>query len=98
MKKTLAGGCALLVAAGMAVTTAAPASAASCIVSAYRSYSSDYARTTDASGGCSVVRVGHYFSPAGISSTIYTGTFSSSGDAVQTGSAAELTSSNHSGS
>jgi hypothetical protein len=97
MRKAMSG---LIVAAVAAVgitVASTPAQAASCIISKYTNYTLDYARTTDASGGCSVVKVGHYFNPGGISSSIYTGTFSHP-DVVTTGRAAQLSSSYHAGS
>ena len=84
----------MLVAAGGVVAIGSPAVAASCVRTDYKSFASDYARTTDASGTCGTVYVGHYFNPSGTTSTIYTGTFSDP-NAVQTGRAAQLSSSYH---
>ena len=88
---------AVLLATTALVGTASAGSAAGCIISAWSSTASDYAVTSDANGKCSTVRVGHYFNPGNISSTIYTGTFSDP-DWVRTGTARELSWSTHSGS
>lgn len=78
------------------VGATSPASAASCIITKYNNTASDYARTTDASGGCSSVGAAHYFTPWG-GGSLFTG-WKYGGDVAQTGSAAELSSSKHSGS
>lgn len=85
----------VLASVGLA-TTSAPATAAACVYSSYNTTSGDYARTTDASGGCSKVGAAHYFRPWG-GGTLFTG-WKYGSDIAQTGKAAELSSSLHSGS
>jgi hypothetical protein len=97
MRRIVSGVLVGMLAATTLVVSSTSAQAASCVISKYVNYTQDYARTTDVSGGCSVVKVGHYFNPGGISSSIYTGTFSHP-DVVTTGRAAELSSSYHAGS
>lgn len=86
-----------LLVGGVVVSTASAGTAASCVYTSWSSKASDYAVTSDANGACSVVRVGHYFNPAGTTSTIFTGTHTDP-NWVRTGVARELSSSVHSGS
>lgn len=79
---------------GMSIATAltVPARAApGCLRSEYISYSSDYARVTDANGLCESVGVRHRYSPAASSQSYWTNWVYGS-DAAQTRSAAELSS------
>nr|WP_297427596.1 hypothetical protein [uncultured Actinotalea sp.] len=73
---------------------ASPAQAASCIQSEFRSYAYDYARTTDASGGCAIVRVRHFYDPVW-SGTNYWTSWYSGGDVATTPRTAELVTSDH---
>jgi polyisoprenoid-binding protein YceI len=65
------------------------AAAASCVASQYVSYSSDYARTTNVSGGCTRVGVRHRYSPQAASNS-YSTSWVYGANSAQTPSAAEL--------
>lgn len=54
------------------LTPAASAQAASCVVAKYTNTSEDYARITNVSGGCTVVKVQHQYSMASASKDYWT--------------------------
>ena len=81
---------AALALSGVSTLSPGPASAAEgCVRTQYISYSSDYARVTDANGLCDSVGVRHRYSPGASSQSYWTG-WVYSGNAAQTPSAAEL--------
>jgi hypothetical protein len=76
---------------------ATPAAAVSCIYSGYASYSADYARTTDVSGGCATVKARHLYDPIWSSVNYWTNWYYG-GDVAQTPATAELIDHQHGGS
>lgn len=73
-----------------------PANAVARQYSVFASESSDYARTTDVTGGCSSVSARHYYDPVW-SGTNYWTSWYYGGDVAQTPRTAELIKGQHSG-
>ncbi|WP_149203566.1 hypothetical protein [Actinotalea subterranea] len=73
-----------------------PAQAVACNYAGYITYSGDYARTTDVSGGCTQVAARHYYDPVWSSNNYYS-SWKYGGDVAQSTAAAELISGQHTG-
>jgi hypothetical protein len=74
-----------------------PAQAVACQYAAYITFSGDYARTTDVSGGCTQVAARHYYDPIWSANNYWT-SWKYGGDVAQSTPTAELLSGQHSGS
>lgn len=87
---------ALVLAAPSVLVAGSPAQAVACQYAAYITYSDDYARTTDVSGGCTQVAARHYYDPVWSTNNYYT-SWKFGADVAQSTAAAELISGQHSG-
>jgi len=85
------------VAATTAVVTAPPADAVACVISKYHTTAADYARTTDASGGCSTVWAQHEYNPVWSGNNYWTSRVFA-GNIAQSPATAELINWDHGGS
>lgn len=79
------------------VATPTAANAVPCQISKYVTQAADYARTTDASGGCSSVWAEHLYDPVWSGSNYWTSRVFG-GNVAQSPSTAELLSGGHGGS
>ncbi len=89
LHRAVCGSGALGLAIAGTVMVAPQAHAVTCSYSLYVSYSSDYARTTDVSGGCATVGARHLYDPIWSSNNYWTPWYYGA-DVAQTPSTAEL--------
>jgi len=87
---------AMVVAVPTVLGAGSPAQAVSCVYAEYVSYSADYARTTDVSGGCSKVGARHWYDPVWSANNFWT-SWKYGGDVAESVPTAELVYGDHSG-